>query len=902
MLSLLACGGVAAQTSPADTANLRQPRPVPGIDDPYRWSPPASPAAMIALRDEVVYAAGSDLWASDGTAAGTRLLATLCDPYCGSEIVALGHGEDLAFFAARTGGYDFTWERLARTDGSPAGTVQVTGTFAVGYYDFFCPPARVVGERLYFSRLARDDDRFCEVWSSDGTATGTAPIDPKVAVESDFVPLGDEVYFLGTGPAVRGLWRVSTETGRLELVRAFHASSDFSLSHLMAAGGRLFFFGPLASLWTSDGTASGTLRLTRFGSQALLADFGGRAWFVADDGHGEELWSSDGSVAGTRPATDFSDPHPFRASPLTADKLAWLGRTLVFPALYRNHVSLWSTSENRSGAQLLQGCRGGCPVVAPLPLAVLGTRAVLVGLRQGAPAELWVTDGSGPGTRRLKSARGFSGLTAAGGGALFLERNQGGLFVGATDGTPGGTAGRLAAADPARENLAPAVAALDGRLLFPALDPGGGALWAVRPGSTAAEEVFLPPPHTAQPGPYLTPMTLIGRAGGRALAFSCDTGLFSTDSRKSAHLVNKDDLYYGCDEIAAASAGDGAIVVMTQDSINLGYFSNVWGTDGSRAGTFPIVGPTTGDLINVTGPVALDDRAVFIAADGPHNQLWHSDGSSAGTGAELEIPPDTGWSGMAVIEPRSVCFFAGTPPQLWCGDGTARGTRTVGPALTDPRLQGIESGLAALAGQVYFCDYGTPASLFALDEHGITEIRLDELGIERCSGITAAAGRIWLSTQVAESKWLSVSDGTPAGTLRLAELPGSISGLTAIGGAVLFVVDRDDDRHELWRSDGTVSGTRPLLEIEVAPYPAAYHPVMAGGRLWFAGIDREHGAELWSTDGTAAGTRLETDLAPGPAWSTPQSLLSVGNKLYFLADDTERSGIWVLDLDQAPAR
>jgi ELWxxDGT repeat protein len=858
---------------------------------------------MVGLRDEVVYAAGRDLWASDGTAAGTRLLATLCDPYCSSEIVALGHREDLAFFAARTRIYDVTWERVVRTDGSLAGTFQVTGTFAVGYYDFVCPAARVVGERLYFSRLA-EHDSFCELWSNNGSATGTAPVEPEVAVESDLVTLGDEVYFLGTGPAARGLWRVSAETGRIELVRAFPASSDFSLSHLIAAGGRLFFFGPLASLWTSDGTASGTLRLTRFGSQALLAGFGGRAWFVADDGRGEELWSSDGSVAGTRPATDFSDPHPFRASPLTADKLAWLGRTLVFPALYRNHVSLWSTSGHRSGAQPLQGCPGGCPIVAPLPLAVLGTRAVLVGLSHGAPAELWVTDGSGPGTRRLRSARGFSGLTAAGEGALFLERNQEGLFVGATDSTPAGTAGRLAAADPARENLAPAVAALDGRVLFPALDPGGGALWAVRPGGTAAEEVFLPPPHTAQPGPYLTPLTLIGRAGGRALAFSCDTGLFSTDSWQSAHLVDKDDLYYGCDEIAAASAGDGAVVVMTQDSVDLGFFSNVWGTDGSRAGTFPIGGPTS-YLLNVIGPVALADRAVFIAQSRFGNQLWHSDGSSAGTGAELELPPDAGWSGMAVVEPRSVCFFAGKPPQLWCGDGTARGTRTVGSALTDPRLQGIDGGIAALAGQVYFCNGGTPASLFALDDHGLAEIPLDEMGIELCSGITAAAGRIWLSTQVvgstgAGSPWLSVSDGTPAGTLRLAELPGSVSGLTAIGGAMLFVVDRDDNHHELWRSDGTASGTRPLLEL--APYRAGSNPVAAGGRLWFAGIDREHGVELWSTDGTAAGTRLETDLAPGPAWSTPQSLLAVGNKLYFLADDTERSGIWVLDLDQAPAR
>lgn len=69
---------------------------------------------------------------------------------------------------------------------------------------------------------------------------------------------------------------------------------------------------------------------------------------------------------------------------------------------------------------------------------------MLVGKVADGTAELWITDGSGPGTRRLRSARGFSRLTAAGGGAVFVEHGPGGLFVGATDGTPAGTVGRLA--------------------------------------------------------------------------------------------------------------------------------------------------------------------------------------------------------------------------------------------------------------------------------------------------------------------------------------------------------------------------------------------------------------------------------------------------------------------------
>ena len=115
---------------------------------------------------------------SDGTTAGTRLLATLCHPHC-TEVVALGDGEDLAFFAERNPAYWDTTQRVVRTDGSVAGTFPVTGILS-GYDDFSCPSAAMVGERLYFSVLT---DRYvCALWSSDGTPTGTAPLDLGVGV------------------------------------------------------------------------------------------------------------------------------------------------------------------------------------------------------------------------------------------------------------------------------------------------------------------------------------------------------------------------------------------------------------------------------------------------------------------------------------------------------------------------------------------------------------------------------------------------------------------------------------------------------------------------------------------------------------------------------------------------
>jgi ELWxxDGT repeat protein len=277
-----------------------------------------------------------------------------------------------------------------------------------------------------------------------------------------------------------------------------------------------------------------------------------------------------------------------------------------------------------------------------------------------------------------------------------------------------------------------------------------------------------------------------------------------------------------------------------------------------------------------------------------------------------------------ISDGKTACFFETrhaswrdpVERQLWCSDGTFKGTRTVGPVLSAPRLRNIYGGMALLAGRVYVCgtdDSFSGWSLFAIGERGITaEIRPEAPRLGGCQyPIRAAAGRVWFYSgpvRTGEPTSLWASDGTPAGTVRVAELAGQGSEPIPLGDVVFFVATPDGSgrRRQLWRSDGTAAGTAPLFELappnsaiggDLNVSPVRSDPVVAGGRVWFAALDREHGVELWSTDGTAGGIRLETDLAPGPAWSNVRSLQPVGDKLYFVADDGERSGVWVLELD-----
>jgi ELWxxDGT repeat protein len=348
------------------------------------------------------------------------------------------------------------------------------------------------------------------------------------------------------------------------------------------------------------------------------------------------------------------------------------------------------------------------------------------------------------------------------------------------------------------------------------------------------------------------------------------------------------------------------------------FGEELWRSNGTRSGTRLVKDIDPGPLVikkmenTETGSSAPDSvlrtkKWIYFQATTVKygEELWKSDGTKSGTKVVKDIVPGPGDSGPEDIvstAPRTTFFRAWDKhhgEELWKTDGTQRGTKLIKDINPD-----LPPGARCQQG-----DCGIPKGWSHPDTVTVMGKQVFFAADDGKHGV-----ELWKSDGTAKGTTLVKDINTVRGNSNPNDKGDALTRSAEV--EKLFVVGKtlyfraSDGKHgvELWKSDGTKSGTKLVKDIN----PAAPAPIntackrrkscvgsswvdditvvgktAAGRRIYFTAIDGKHGLELWKSDGTAKGTKLVKNINPTSAREASDigNLVALRKRLYFSAND-----------------
>lgn len=216
---------------------------------------------------------------------------------------------------------------LWKSDGTAAGTVLVAGTYSNSVGSNFIRPTDLVNVNgtLYFIGNWPSLPLSYTLWKSDGSAAGTVMVSTNTArfpygiQPSHLAAFNNEIYFAARNDSEggEGLWKSDgTDAGTVMVKDVNPSGTNGSVQFLANINNTLYFAGSPdginSELWKSDGTGAGTILLKDIdagsnGSQPYAFEsHNGMVYFTANTGvYGREIWKTDGTPAGTMMVADF---------------------------------------------------------------------------------------------------------------------------------------------------------------------------------------------------------------------------------------------------------------------------------------------------------------------------------------------------------------------------------------------------------------------------------------------------------------------------------------------------------------------------------------------------------------------------------------------------------------------
>jgi ELWxxDGT repeat protein len=468
------------------------------------------------------------------------------------------------------------------------------------------------------------------------------------------------------------------------------------------------------------------------------------------------------------------------------------------------------------------------------------------------------------------------------GQVYFTAQTSDGRHLWKSDGTEEGTQ-RVAThvVNPAQ------LTAVGGLLYFAGTGPGTGIeLWrtdGTAPGTTLVRDI--------RPGLDHSSPFALSNVGGM-LYFAANDGIAGLELWKSDGSAAGTQLVKDANPGPEGSIRNGGSPDMT-DVGGLAYFVandgttgyNLWRSDGTADGTFQlrdfhaeyqVSTPDPGEFVNLDGTLYFVAAASFDNAfDGG---IWKTDGTVGGT--------------VLVADLTSSGFDTSTPSSL---------TNHQGTLFFFQNPVGEVEGLWSLVNDV-------PQPVRDLTTNGLWPYPVD---LTSHNGALYFASNVGSQAERGSGLTLWKSDGTEAGTNIVQDIRAAHAGtgfittqppgIIGMGDAIYVPVNQSSTGFELWKSDGTSSGTALVTEVQPGPVsgvsPYFPSPLVIGGTLYFRGNDHVAFTELWRTDGTAVGTALVANLATRNGSSWPHYFTDVDGAVYFSADDGHHGyELWKTDV------
>src|SRR5688572_1270763 len=314
------------------------------------------------------------------------------------------------------------------------------------------------------------------------------------------------------------------------------------------------------------------------------------------------------------------------------------------------------------------------------------------------------------------------------------------------------------------------------------------------------------------------------------------------------------------------------------------------------------------DLL-ATGHITVKDTLYFTANSTNGTELWKTDGTKKGTTLVKDINP-----GVASSDPNHFtragrfAYFSAYHDKkgvgLWRTDGTRAGTTLV-KAIPEGTIQ---STIAA-NGKVFFSvETGGYDFRDARDSVWVSDgtpkgtrpiLRAAKGGnLEVTEGFVVYRGNVLFAAEAnRDNQDLYATDGTAAGTRPLTNIPidniYTPNDLKVVNGHLLYA--EPGSGADLWRTD--LTNTFPVKDFEPDDFLSLLEqPVVAGDRLFFyVSYHQEFGEDPWISDGTPEGTYLLKDIVPGTLGSGPYGYTHLNGTTYFVADVNEDHQLWKTD-------